>query len=358
MSGHGDDSAGAGPGILSQSSADRGDGRPDQQHLDSVPHRGLSEWVRRVRHRSEALWRRLPVRFFVTGAGSPGPNLDRMNHSSLAEQLDRLRDRVVPVVGAGLALGCGAPSSAELADELAQAADMEVPEGPDLYEVANELERSHGTSWVQDRVAEITLARELTPTPVMLAVTLINRRLVATTNYDDAIEEAARRHGQTPTTLAPSDLPGVLQGPGHDELLVLHLHGTAHRPETIVLTHDTYEAARTDEALQLAVRVLAAGNSLVFLGHRLAANEVHLRRDVKRAVELFGGGEHLLLHAEGQLADAATFRIGDWRSGGGLSEPGWRSPHARPVCQTAGCVAPVPTQRPRASGHGTGRGCI
>ena len=88
---------------------------------------------------------------------------------------------------------------------------------------------------------------------------------------------------------------------------MLHLHGTAHRPETIVLTHDSYEAAGSDEALQVTVRVLAAGSSLVFLGHRLASNEVHLRRDVKRTVELFGGGEHLLLYATGDLADPAVF---------------------------------------------------
>jgi hypothetical protein len=230
-----------------------------------------------------------------------------MDHSSLVEQLDRMRARAVPIIGAGLAVGCGAPSSAELANELAQAAGVEFPESMDLYEVANELERRHGRTWVQECVADITLTRELTPTPVMLAVTLINRRLVATTNYDDAIEEAARRHGLTPERLVPSQLPTVLQGPGQGELFVLHLHGTAHLPETIVLTDETYEAARRDEALQLAVRVLAAGSSLVFLGHRLASNETHLRRDVKQAVELFGGGEHLLLHAEGELSEPAMF---------------------------------------------------
>ena len=119
----------------------------------------------------------------------------------------------MPVVGAGLALGCGAPSSAELADTLAKAAGVEFSEGIDVYNVANQLERSHGTTWVVDRVAEITLARTLTPTPVVLAVTLINRRLVATTNYDDAIEKAARGHGLRPKTLVPSDLPEVLQRP-------------------------------------------------------------------------------------------------------------------------------------------------
>ncbi len=204
-----------------------------------------------------------------------------MDHSSLVEQLDRMRARAVPIIGAGLAVGCGAPSSAELANELAQAAGVEFPENMDLYEVANELERRHGRTWVQECVADITLRRELTPTPVMLAVTLINRRLLATTNYDDAIEEGARRHGLTPKRLVPSHLPTVLQRPGQGELFVLHLHGTAHLPETIVLTDETYEAARRDEALQLAVRLLAAGSSLVFLGHRLASNETHLRRDVK-----------------------------------------------------------------------------
>jgi hypothetical protein len=230
-----------------------------------------------------------------------------MSDCSLAEQLDRMRERAVPVIGAGLALGCGAPSSAELATELAQAGGLDASGDLDLYEVANELEQRRNTRWVQDQVAEVTLARELVPTPVMMAITLINRGLVATTNYDDAIEKAARAHGLRPKTLVPADLPQVLEGAGEAELLVLHLHGTVDRPETIVLTDSTYEAALDDEALQVAVRVLAAGNSLVFLGHRLADNEVHLRRDVKRAVELFGPGGHLLLHAEGQMADPSAF---------------------------------------------------
>lgn len=223
------------------------------------------------------------------------------------EQLDAVRDRVVPVIGAGLALDCRAPSSGDLASELAYAAGTQPSEGANLYAVANDLEQRYGTSWVQEHVAQIVLQRTLSPSPVLLAVTLINRRLVATTNYDDAIEEAARRHGLTPRTLLPRDLPAVIEGPEADELLVLHLHGTAHEPGSIVLTESTYTAAEKDAALQQAAHHLAAGSTLVFLGHRLATNEVHLRRDIKRTVELFGAGDHLLLHADGALTDPSGF---------------------------------------------------
>ena len=133
--------------------------------------------------------------------------------------------------------------------------------------------------------------------------------VVATTNYDDSIELAAERHGLRAVTLTPKDLPTVLQGPDEGEVFVLHLHGTAVDPESIVLTSSSYETAYSDEQLRMAVSALAAGRTLVFVGHSLAATEAHLRRDIRGMVELFGAGGHLLLHPDDErIEDPDQFR--------------------------------------------------
>ncbi len=216
----------------------------------------------------------------------------------LYDRLADLRTSAVPVVGAGLAAGSGAPTSEELADALATAAGSARLPDENLYSLADRLEALHGAAWVQHAVAEAIRSAPIEPSLALQALTLAPGRVVATTNYDHSIELAAERHGLRPVTLTPKDLPAVLRGPDEGDLFVLHLHGTAVDPDTIVLTSSSYEAAHGDEQLRMAVSTLAAGRTLVFLGHSLAATEAHLRRDIRGMVELFGPGDHLLLHPD------------------------------------------------------------
>jgi hypothetical protein len=227
----------------------------------------------------------------------------------LFDRLRRIGPSAVPVIGAGMAVACGAPGPDKLAKALSEAAGEHFPPDRDLFDIADALEAQHGVAWVQQRTAEAINAVDLVPSRAMLAVTLVPSRVIATTNYDDAIEIAARRHGLRPVTLLPASTPQLLGQPDDDELFVVHLHGVAREPHSIILTSSSYVAAAADEALQLAVRTLAASKTLVFLGHSLAAREAHLRRDVRRIVELFGAGKHLLLSPEGApaLGDMAVF---------------------------------------------------
>ena len=228
----------------------------------------------------------------------------------LYDRLAAVRGSVVPVVGAGLAAECGAPTSNELADALAAAAGVDRAPDEDLYSLADRLEALHDPTWVQQQVSAVIQAAAITPSLALQALTLLPGRLITTTNYDAAIEIAAERHGLRATTLTPQDLPRILQGPADDELFVLHLHGTADAPASIVLTSRSYEAAFADEQLSMAVRTLAVGRTLVFLGHSLAATEVHLRRDIRGMVRLFGAGDHLLLHPiEERIVEAVQFRL-------------------------------------------------
>ena len=228
----------------------------------------------------------------------------------LYQRLAGVRASVVPVVGAGLAAECGAPTSNELADGLAAAGGIDRAPDEDLYSLADRLEELHDPVWVQEQVAAAIQAAPITPSLALQALTLLPGRLISTTNYDAAIEIAAERHGLRAITMTPEDLPRILHGPTDDELFVLHLHGTADAPESVVLTSRSYQVAFADEQLGLAMSTLAVGRTLVFLGHSLAATEVHLRRDIRGMVKLFGTGEHLLLHpVDERIADAVQFRL-------------------------------------------------
>lgn len=219
----------------------------------------------------------------------------------LYERLSGLRGSAVPVVGAGLAATCGAPSSEELADDLAGAAGESRLPGEDLYDLADRLESTRGVQWVQRAVANAIVAAPIEPSPALLALTLVPGRIIATTNYDPAIERAAEKRSLRATSLTPADLQHVLKGPDEGELFVLHLHGLAERPESIVLSPGTYKSAYDSDQLRLTVKMLALGRTLIFLGHSLASTEAHLRADIRGMADLFGPGGHLLLHPEGEV---------------------------------------------------------
>src|SRR2546428_12254349 len=204
----------------------------------------------------------------------------------LFDRLRRIAPGAVPVIGAGMAIACGAPGANKLAKALSEAAGEQFPPAWDLFDIADALEAKHGMEWVQQRTADAINAVDLLSSRAMLAVTLVPGRVIATTNYDNAIELAAEQHGLRPVTLLASSTPQLLIQPDDDELFLLHLHGASREPDSIILTSSSYAAAAADEALQLAVRALAASRTLVFLGHSLAAREAHLRRDVRRIVEL------------------------------------------------------------------------
>lgn len=219
------------------------------------------------------------------------------------------RDSVVPVIGAGVAIGCGSPSSAELAQALAQAARR--PElGDDLYTVANALDSILGNDWVQTETARIIAASDPTASPAMQALCLVPGRLLVTTNYCDSAEEGIKAVGLRPvkTTVKQLDKIAAHQR-DPDVVVVLHLHGHHSDPSTIVLTDTSYRAATNDERTELATRLVGLGHRLVFIGHTLGATEVHIRRDTKALADLFGTQGHVLVHADPtKIGDPSTFK--------------------------------------------------
>jgi DNA polymerase III delta prime subunit len=172
-----------------------------------------------------------------------------------------------------------------------------------VFEVADELEIRHGTEWVQARIAATVKESSLRPTPQLQALVRLPSRIIATTNYDDAIEIAARSVGLKPKRFLVAQMNDALQGPEFGEIHVLHLHGSAHEPTSIVLTGRSYKKAKNDQALRYGLQVLCVQKNLVFLGFSLAEREKHLWRDLLWSAGLFpGSGPHFLVMPQSQTA--------------------------------------------------------
>lgn len=225
-------------------------------------------------------------------------------------ELRASRAEIIPVVGAGLGLAAGAPSADELAQHILRVADLtNCSERPALFDLASAAAARHGEAWLQDVVAAFIESRHVRSSPILQALSKVQTGLILTTNYDLAIESAARAVGRDVTPLTLDDLPSALHG--SETLRVVHLHGIISNPRTIILSPNTYEAALQDERMQLITRALGSGFRFLFLGHSLSENEQHLRRDISWAARVRSGsghhGKHLLLnHAqEGEVSVVA-----------------------------------------------------
>jgi hypothetical protein len=211
---------------------------------------------------------------------------------------------VVPVVGSGLTIEAEAPSFAQLIAHLHQAAfdegidSVRLPDPlGDPFEVVDAIALTLSEGWVQQQTAALFVNHPVRATPALCALAKVATGLIVTTNYDLSIERAAEEIGRSVITLTLEEFDVALQ-PAGEELRVLHLHGIAGRPETIVLTGDSYTRIIGSDRSQLVLRDLAVRFRLVFLGHRLAKRESHLRRDLQWAIKATTGApsdRHLLI---------------------------------------------------------------
>lgn len=212
---------------------------------------------------------------------------------------------VVPVVGAGLAGAAGVPSAAALEEGLVAAAGvgwaasrLKAVQG-DLFAVADALEKDFSEEWVRAAAAGVVADAAPVATPALLALSRVRSGLILTTNYDLAIETAALEAEVPTRTLTLENFESALAD-DHRALRVVHLHGVADRPETVVLGSRSYQRVREDPRMRLLVRAVSTRFRLLFLGHSLAAREAHLRRDVLWVTQTADGGDprHLLLASE------------------------------------------------------------
>lgn len=207
-------------------------------------------------------------------------------------ELLRTERSVIPFVGAGLATGAGAPGSDTLAAEMAKR--LGVPSGS-LLAVTTAAEARHGSEPPKEVVADVVARARLSPTPELRAIAANRTGRVLTTNYDRAIERAAEAVGREPVPLSYTDAR-ALEPPADGTVHVVHLHGQAEDPPSIVLPGAATQALIGDETFALVARSLMAQHLVLYLGFRLGPAEIHLRSTVAwLASRITGARRHVLM---------------------------------------------------------------
>lgn len=208
--------------------------------------------------------------------------------------------RVVPLVGAGLALDAGAPSASAITAELIRRFGLGDP-SLDLTEAAQRAAAASSRLDMQTVIADVVARTRPRPTPALTALVAGPAQVVLTTNYDDAIEQAARARGATPVSMAATD-PRILDTPGPGEVHVIHLHGVTEDPSSIVLPGEQMEELISAERFQRLLTAAVVPHHLLYLGFAFGSSEVHLRALVEwLATELDDVREHWLPLGESQV---------------------------------------------------------
>jgi hypothetical protein len=207
---------------------------------------------------------------------------------------------VLPLVGAGLAIDAGAPPASDLAADLIDRFGLSDP-SLDLGTASAAAVAKSDLIAVQVAIAELVARTRPRPTAALTALASAPGRVVLTTNYDDAIEAAARSRGTAPIALDLAD-EHILRPPGLDEIYVVHLHGVVERPETLVLPGEQMEQLKRAERFQRFLTGVIAPRRLLCLGFALGESEVHLRAQLEwLAGQLRTPRRHSLLLGSSQL---------------------------------------------------------
>jgi SIR2-like domain/HEAT repeats len=231
--------------------------------------------------------------------------------SDLVPILAQEREDIVPLIGAGLCVDAGMPTGAVLAENLRQRSGLELEAADgDFGAVCREIEEKVGRGTLQQLAAAAVETVELVPTPSLKAIANCPSGLVLTTNYDGAIERSVREIGKKPVPICLDD-ERLGRRPKEGEVFVIHLHGIAERPETMVLSTAQRNELLEDEAFRSRLRLLVAGDRLLALGLRLSAEEPHLRSELGRLARLLGGPKPIVVLPEGEVDEALAILEAD-----------------------------------------------
>ena len=247
--------------------------------------------------------------------------LSELLSADLVRFLRERRDAIVPFVGAGLSVNAGIPFADPLALQIAAKANesgASVAQRADFRAVCDDVAEALGDEALQRIIAALIQGFDAQPTPLLRLVARAQSRIILTSNWDDALEKAAIEIGRTPRSMNPRMLP-ALSRPGEGELYVVHLHGTASDPASIVMPGKFLDAISGDEAFITGLRALLGPNTLLYLGYRFPPEDVYLRNELLWiAANMQGGAEHALLlpkaeYGPERIAELAPLRNANFR---------------------------------------------
>jgi hypothetical protein len=229
--------------------------------------------------------------------------LDTVTAEQLVAFLRAERAHVLPLIGSGMTVAAGAPSTTALARELARRCCVSVPADTSLVDITHAAEAALGAATVQEHLAEMVTGWRLHPTPALRALCAVPTGRVMTTNYDDGIERSARSRGIDPVPLLPTD-PRMLQPPGDKELQVVHLHGMPVDPGTLVLPGRGMSELELNDVFTRFMSATMASSNVLYLGFSFAAAERHLMSILTWLSEnVEACSQHYLLLAEQEIRD-------------------------------------------------------
>jgi hypothetical protein len=267
------------------------------------------------------------------------------------------REELVPFTGAGVSVDAGVPIADELALPIASKANEAgagVHERAEFEPVCAEVIRSLGRERLQEVIAAVIREIDPQPTPLLRLIARAPSKIVLTSNWDDALEKSAVEVGLSPRSFEPR-MVAALGQPAEHELYVVHLHGMASAPDSIVMPGEFLEALRHDEAFVAGLRALLASHSLLYLGYSFPREDVYLRDElIWIAGHMRGVRAHGLLVPEREYAPRvdelralreANFRIATFDS---TATTGYESvtQAALVLAPTLSVVASQVTRRP------------
>jgi len=188
---------------------------------------------------------------------------------------ERLPD-VVPFTGAGVSADAGVPVADKLALLIADGTNdrgATVDRVEDFAAVCGAVTNALGVDQLKDVVAEVIRGLEIRPTPLLRSIVRTPSKIVLTSNYDDGLEQAAREVGLTPRTFEPRMAPAFGQ-PAAGEVFIVHIHGVATDPASIIVPGEPLEELPRDEPFLVGLRALFAPYTLVYLGYRFQRTHI------------------------------------------------------------------------------------
>jgi hypothetical protein len=208
------------------------------------------------------------------------------------------RRRTVPFIGAGLSVEAGVPAAEPMAQLVAEKANERgatVDVRSAFAEVCADVNEQLSHEQLQEIVSELVLARDVRPTALLQLLARVLSRKLLTSNYDDATERSIDAVGLTPKRIGPKEA-AALGEPAEGEVFVIHVHGLAEHPASIVLPGPSLDALGEDEAFLNWLRGVLAPHTVLYLGYRFPPEDAYLPGELRwLGRSLIGTGTHALL---------------------------------------------------------------
>ena len=216
------------------------------------------------------------------------------------------RGNIVLFCGAGISVSDGGlPDGNQLAQELAERADLDDMAGKKLSEVAEAYKHKMGHHSLVNYIANRIDNLNLVPLPVHQLIVERRFKKVITTSWDNLLEDAFRQlHQGYIKVVSDNDLGYV----DDEKVQLIKLHGSIEQKDSLIITGDDYYDvfARLPETANL-VRTFFATRTVLFLGFGLADEDFNrLYHEVIRYL-----GQHKSRAYAVQL-DPTPFTIGYW----------------------------------------------